>query len=100
MYCVMRASVPSLYNVYRRYDTQVNTHPSMPTFPHTLTDTLHCIVYLKNKAKLIHSTVSHSRVLGSDSHSRWITASDLRRSWSSWYACTSGESVRERCGVH
>ena len=23
MCCVMRASVPSLYNVYRRYDTQV-----------------------------------------------------------------------------
>ena len=23
MYCVMRASVPSLHNVYRRYDTDV-----------------------------------------------------------------------------
>ena len=27
MYCVMRASVPSLYNVYRRYDI---VHRSVP----------------------------------------------------------------------
>ena len=26
MYCVMRASVPSLYNVYRRYDNAINDH--------------------------------------------------------------------------
>ena len=26
MYCVMRASVPSLYNVYRRYDKLIILH--------------------------------------------------------------------------
>ena len=29
MYCVMRASVPSLYNVYRRYDTSIKSFHEM-----------------------------------------------------------------------
>ena len=30
MYCVMRASVPSLYNVYRRYDMHLMLIGSLP----------------------------------------------------------------------
>ena len=35
MYCVMRASVPSLYNVYRRYDSR-----SVKPGYHALADSL------------------------------------------------------------
>ena len=30
IFCVMRASVPSLYNVYRRYDTQAASARDCP----------------------------------------------------------------------
>ena len=29
MYCVMHASVPSLHNVYRRYDSTLTLYPSI-----------------------------------------------------------------------
>ena len=37
MYCVMRASVPSLYNVYRRYDTLMVLRYGTLSTDHTCT---------------------------------------------------------------
>ena len=61
MYCVMRASVPSLYNVYRRYDMRHCT----PSTGFGATQLRHGIAHgmasqlARGMAQLLHVLASH-----------------------------------------
>ena len=56
MYCVMRASVPSLYNVYRRYDSDIVTTDAMISCFNCVsyTQAMHTQTVLNYKAQAIY----------------------------------------------